>query len=87
MYFVDDDELSGLCAQIGVGIIQSAQISRTLEIEIERRITPLLRNLARQRGLADLARPQEHDRRRLLQPLTHDGRDGSRDQLHAGNHT
>jgi len=68
--FVDDDELARLLSQIGIGIVKPPQVSRSLEIEIQRGRWPVGGDLSGQGGLADLARPQQSHRRRFAKAST-----------------
>jgi hypothetical protein len=59
--FVEDDQLSALGAQVSVRIVQTEPVGGAFEVEINRTARPAGGNMPRQRGLAHLTRPQQHD--------------------------
>jgi hypothetical protein len=70
---VDDDQPARLRPQISIRIVKPAKVGRAFEVEIDRTLPTSRRDLERQRGLADLARPEQHDTRHLLEPGLHSG--------------
>jgi hypothetical protein len=59
MDLINDDELSWLRAQEGIGVFQPTVVGRSFEIEIERPRSMLLGDSARQGGLANLSRAKQ----------------------------
>lgn len=61
MNLVNDDELSPLSAQEGIGIVKPPAIGRSLEVEVDRFRSACLRDATRQRCLSHLPRTQQND--------------------------
>lgn len=78
---IDHDELANLSAQKCVRVLETPLIGRTLKIKVYRPCLPRGRDLARQRGFADLTRAEEHDSRHLSQAFFDDGAEPSRYHL------
>ena len=76
---IDDDELANLGAQKCVRILETPLISWTLKVKVYCPRLPRARDLASQRGFADLTRAEEHDPRHLPQAFFDDGAEPSRD--------
>lgn len=74
---IDDDELANLGAQKCVRILETPLISRTLKVKVYGRWLPRGRDLASQRGFADLTRAEEHDSRHMPQAFFDDGTEPS----------
>lgn len=72
-----NDELANLGAQKCVRILETPLISRTLKVKVYRPCIPRGRDLASQRGFADLTRAEEHDSRHLPQAFFDDGAEPS----------
>lgn len=65
LYLVEDDEFVGVLRKVGLGVGEFGPIGVGLEIQVHG--GALVQEAARERGLADLARPQQYDRRHLSQ--------------------
>ena len=73
MDLVHDHELSGLRAQVPVGVLEPASVSRALEVEIHRLSPAPSCDLMRQRRLADLPWTEQNHGRQLPQTALHVG--------------
>ena len=67
MYLVENHEPIGRLGAVLFDVTDLGQIARQLQIDVDG--AALASNLPSQRGLADLARPNQHDRRMLVQAL------------------
>ena len=65
---VQDDQFVALRTQVGVGIGQTQAVGGAFQVEVGAASGPCVGQGQGQGGLAHLARPQQHHRRRLLQP-------------------
>ena len=69
MNFVDDDQLSGLCSQVGIGVVQPAEIGRALEVEVDCLGLSATREAAGESGLPDLPGSEEDPGRHVPEPV------------------
>lgn len=58
---VDDDECAVLRPEVCVSVVEPAQVSGALQVEVPRRATELGLDSPGQRGLPDLTRAEQHD--------------------------
>jgi hypothetical protein len=69
MDLVDDDQLSGLRSQVGVGIVQAAEVGWALEIQVDRSGLSTGGDPPGEGCLPDLAGAQEDHGRRMPEPV------------------
>lgn len=81
---IDDDELANLGAQKCVRILETPLVRWTLKVKVYGACLPRGRDLASQRGFADLARAEEHHSRHLPEAVFDDGTEPSRNHFYTG---
>ena len=69
MDFVDDSELSGLCPQVGIGVVQPAQVGRAFEVEVDSPGLSATGDAAGEGSLPDLPGSEEDHRWHVPEPV------------------
>ena len=78
MDLVDDHQLAGLGAQVGVRVVEAPEVGRPLRVKIHGGVSQAPGNLQCERGLAYLSRAEQDDGRYLAESCLDLGTEAAR---------